>query len=386
MDHPLLISATPWHFSKLLKWRGVPHSMIGQLIKVQGQNKYNNLIDINCLFSDQPMGDPVDRNGSCHGPYKYKVLRPFTGLSYNSTTLEELMAQRVQDLLQQSKPIHLFWSGGIDSTALVSAFLTHATNLDQLELVYTPFSLYENKSFFDFVRKKYPRLKVTDMSGRVYLDHSFPGLIVTGHGGDEFTASLDDSFYSKHKDVLGLHWKDFWRSKNASESLIDFSESWFALAGRPIETLFEARWWFYACCKSQYYSARDSEFTMNNNRVDPTKLIAFYDFNGFENYVWNDPSISFRDMSDYRSYKKFLREYTFRFYQDQDYLDNYFKVNSQQFRFYRHKKIELQDQRWIGLLEDGTVIKTPNLPLFSKKEFDEAYGTDLDYLFNVDTV
>jgi hypothetical protein len=33
-------------------------------------------------------------------------------------------------------------------------------------------------------------------------------------------------------------------------------------------------------------------------------------------------------------------------------------------------------------LSDGTVIRTPNLPLLSKKEFQAEHGSTLDYLFN----
>jgi hypothetical protein len=70
------------------------------------------------------------------------------------------------------------------------------------------------------------------------------------------------------------------------------------------------------------------------------------------------------------------------FYKIFDYLENSVKKDSIQFGNYRLKKTELLDLRWICILEDATVISTPNLPLFSKKEFDNKYGTTLDYLFN----
>ena len=385
-QQPLLTAVASQYFFKVLKWKGAEFDVVGSLARQRNHNPYNYLIDINSLFSDAPRGDPVDRTGNLHGAYRYQITRPWVDLVPITSSLDQIMASRVASLVNKNQPINLMWSGGIDSTAMVAAFLKNVVHLDQIQLVYTPFSLYENKQFFEFVTKKFPSLKTIDISGQTYMSQTFPGIIVSGHGGDEFTASLDKSFFDEHQSALSRPWQEFWAKKNCSQDLIDFSEWYFSLSGRPIQTLLEARWWFYANCKSQYYIYRDSEFLIDRNRVPQNKMLAFYDFVEFENYVWNDPGLVFSGLNDFKDYKKFLRAYTFDFFQDKDYLDNYVKINSVQFRLYRQKKIELLDQRWIAILDNGDVIKTDNLPLISKKEFDEKYGRTLDYLFNFDTV
>jgi hypothetical protein len=48
---------------------------------------------------------------------------------------------------------------------------------------------------------------------------------------------------------------------------------------------------------------------------------------------------------------------------------------------YAYKKTLLANQRYLLVLQDGTTITTPNLPLFSEQEFRQQYGSSLDYLF-----
>lgn len=385
MSSAMLVATQPILFKKLLSWRGAQYQSVGALYKVQGFDNYNKLIDINMLFSTNPRGDPVDRTGYVQGPCNYKIIRPWEPRLV-TTTLDQVMHDRVQEILSQRQPVHLFWSGGIDSTAVVSAFLQHTSNIDQLQLVYTPFSVYENKDFFNFVTDKFPQLKTLDISGECYLTHQFPGIIVTGHGGDEFTASLDLSFFNQVGNRLTQPWQDHWRQQGASDSLIEFSYNFFQQSQQPIDTLFQARWWFYSCCKSQYYAPNDSSFIYNNDRVELDKFLAFFDCKQFEDFVQQNPMISLEDPEDYTTYKKFLRRYTHKFYNNTDYLENYSKINSVQVSFYRFKKQSIMDQRWFAILDDGKVLRTKSLPLFSFKEFYDKYGTSLDYLFNFDTV
>ncbi len=381
MNNPLLVATNSQFFKKLLSWKGASYDSVGALSQVHGFDRYNKLIDINALFSTSPHGDPIDRTGNIQGAYKYKIIRPWTPFNV-ATTLDQVMHDRVKEIVAKQQPVHLFWSGGMDSTAMVSAFLQHTDNLNQLQLIYTPFSLYENKDFFDFVTARYPQLEKLDVSGEIYLTHRFPGIVVTGHGGDEFTASLDSSFFDQAKDNLLKPWQDYWLQQGASESLIEFSSEFFQLSQRPINTLFEARWWFYCCCKSQYYAPNDSAFISDGDHVNLDKFLAFYDCKEFEGFMQQDPMISFDDPNDYNTYKKFLRRYIHAFDNNVDYLENYSKINSIQVSFYRIKKLNLLDQRWVAILEDGTMIRTKNLPLFSFSEFNDKYGSSLDYLLN----
>ena len=367
---PLLSIINPSFFYRILDWQNKPYQLIGSLAKVEGFDRYNNLIDLNSIFSSNPSGDPVDRTQTVTGPFAFAVQRPWQAPVIKQT-FDEVMAQRVDYYVGTGEKLNLCWSGGIDSTCLVAGFLKHTTHLDQLRVLYSPFSVYENREFFEYLKTNYPALDMLDISGDVYLETAFDGIMINGHGGDEFTASLDESFFDAVR-YNGLHKP--WQSLITDTTLQEFCTEYFALAQRPINTVLEARWWFYAATKSQVFCPRDSVFTTT------ASTSAFFDCQAFEDYMWHNID-QVIDHDNYASYKQFMKQYIHCFYANDQYLKLASKVYSPQFARYTQKKTELLNQQWIAYLSDRTVIRTPNLPLFSKREFKNTYGDSLEYLF-----
>lgn len=368
---PLLSLINPKYFYRILDWQHKPYELAGSLAKVQGFDHYNNLIDLNSIFSTFPAGDPVDRTQTVTGPFNFAIQREWQ-VPKIKQDLDTVIAQRVEQYISTGEKLNLCWSGGIDSTCMIAGFLQHTTHKDQLRVLYTPFSVYENRDFFEYIQKKYPALEMLDISGDVYLETQFDGIMINGHGGDEFTSSLDESFYDA-VGYQGLHKP--WQSLVKDPKLQEFCTAYFALAQRPIDSVLEARWWFYSATKSQIYAPRDSVFT---STADTS---AFFNCVGFEDYMWhNTDQILAND--DYASYKQFMKKYIHQFYPNDDYLALARKVSSPQFAWYTRKKTELQGQQWIAYLSDGTAVRTPNLPLFSEREFKNTYGDSLEILFN----
>jgi len=367
---PLLRTINPAYFYRILDWQKQSYQLVGSLAKVNGFDRYNKLIDLNSVFSAHPHGNPVDRTQTITGPFAFAVQRPWQA-PQPSTDLAKVIQQRTTHYTSTDKKLNLCWSGGIDSTCLVTGFLQHATHLDQLRILYSPYSVYENQDFFEFIRRNYPTVELLDISGDVYLDTVFDGVMVNGHGGDEFTASLDQSFF----DSLGYEGlQKSWRSVVTDPALEEFCVEFFALAQRPIETVLEARWWFYAATKTQIFAPHDSTFTST------ASTSAFYDCQEFEDYMWhNTDKIITSD--NYASYKQFLKKYIYDFDRNHTHYTLARKSNSRQFTWYNQKKTELLAQQWIAYLEDGTAIRTPNLPFFSEIEYREKYGDSLEYLF-----
>lgn len=367
---PLLLAVNRPHFFKLLGWKNIAYDAVGSIAMVKDFDEYNHLIHLNSLFSTFPRGDPVDRTQTIKGPFNFGVLRPWAP-PIESVSFEQTMHNRVTEFVTTNQQLNLFWSGGIDSTCLVAGFLKNTTHLDQLRVLYTPFSVYENREFFEYLQTNYPTLDMVDISGDVYIDTVFDGIMINGHGGDEFTASLDESFFDTvgHS---GLHKP--WQDLVTDPTLQEFCTEYFALAGRPIETVLEARWWFYALTKSQVYNPQDSMLTNATTS-------AFFDCKQFEDYMWHNTHKIIEGES-YNTYKQFMKQYIYSLDRNDSYLTAGKKTNSPQLIWYRDKKLTLLNQYWIALLTDNTVIKTPSLPLFSKLEFDRTYGDSLDYLFN----
>lgn len=382
MSLPLLSAINPEYIGKILDWRNIAYSPVGRLYKIKGFDDYNYLLDINAIFSNLPFGDIVDRTQTVTSPFKFEVQRPWS-IPVTCLPFEQVMKNRVEYYLQLDQLLNLCWSGGHDSTSLVIAFLQHTTNFDQLRILYSPHSVYENRDFFEFLQKQYPQLTLLDISGDVYLQTHFDGHFVTGHGGDEFTASLDESFVnSTGIDALYQPWKDYFYKVTQDQDLIDFSEKYFALSGRTIDTLLEARWCYYSLAKSQIYAIGDNSFLMNQSSYSQQSVSGFFECDEFENYMYYNGNLILDRQRGYLGYKQFLKEYIYQFDHNENYYTNVGKQNSGQFSAYIAKKIRLLDNRWIFKLSDSTVVRTKNLPFLSRIEFDKAYGTSLDYLFN----
>ena len=383
MSSSLFTAINPDYFSKILQWKHIVHEPVGGLFKIDRFHDYNKLIDINSIFSSSPFGDIVDRTDSVRQPFLFQINRPWRVPTTSSASLDQVLQQRAQWYIDKNQKLNLCWSGGIDSTCLVIAFLKHATNLTQLRILYSPYSVYENQDFFNLLQNLYPQIELVDISGDVYLSTNFDGLFVTGHGGDEFTASLDDSFYNQvGVGRLSGSWKEYFYQQTHDHDLVDFAEEYFARSGRDIVSLLEARWWFYSMNKSQNHAVNNNSFLLNQPNADLSSVTAFFDCSEFENYMYYNTDQIIDLDKGYLGYKQFLKEYIYQFDQNAKFYQSYGKVNSVQFGLYITKKIIMTDHRWILKLSDNSVVRTKNLPLLSRHEFEQTYGNQLDYLFN----
>lgn len=377
-----VISVNADYLPRLLQYHNISIDLVGQIVKVGGFSAYNYLVDINKIFSSNPTWYPIDRTGFIHHPVNWAVPNFWTA-PVLQLSLAQAMESRVKELVELDQTINLYWSGGIDSTAMVTAFLQHSKNLDQLRIIYSPWSTYEHPGYLDFL-KKFSGPELIDQSGEYYLDSDLDGTHVTGDGGDEYNASMDESFLETYGyQILQRNWIDFFREQGASDALINFCVEYFAKSQRPIESVLEARWWFYMICKNRSILNQNKlPFFINKDKdFEPSRLQGFFDSHKYESYIyWNTDKIM--PTNEYSSWKQEFKKYCYEFDNMETWYLTKTKFNSNQFGMYALKKNVLNDTRWIFILSDGTRISTPNLPLLSKKEFDRYYGDSLQVLFN----
>lgn len=343
---------------------------LGTLFKIQGFDSYNHLLDVNSMFSNSPNFDPVDRTGLVRGPVRYSAERPWT-IPVSEITLGSALEKRVTELCATQGKINLFWSGGIDSTTIVVSFLQYARDLGQLRVIYSPWSTYEHPDFFRLLQT-IPSIELVDTSGETYLDFNLDGIFVSGNTSDEIHASLDESFFQQYGyDFLSTPWRDFFYSRLSNDRFIGFCEQHFSAAGRDINTVLEARWWFYASTKltSILNNWNLAFFLTDHNRFDPKRLIGFFDCEHYERFIYFNIDKIIQD-SNYASWRQFLKDYCFKYDGFDEWRVNKSKFHSSQLLVYEYKKQILNDSRYLMLLDDGTRVSTPNLPLFSNKEWD----------------
>lgn len=384
LDNTTVAVINPAYQNKLLKIKNINFEPVGTLFKVDEFDQHNFLVDINCVFSSFPAFGLVDRTCTIKQPVKYHVPRPWQQ-PIECCTLDQAAKSTVHNIVSTKAKINIMWSGGIDSTFVVTAFLKHHTDLSQIRILYSPWSTYEHPEYIEFL-KKFSQIELIDISGDVYLNtQALDGCYIVGDGGDESHASLDESFFDKYGfDTLHSNWIDFFRQQNKDEKFIEFCLNFFQKSGKPIHTVLEARWWFYICCKfyGTLFETKWPYFLCGYDNFAPSRLISFFDNNHYQSFAYyNTDKIIVKN--DYISWKQFLKDYCYEF----DHLDTWWrthkKLGSTQIIDYNLKKLALMDRRWLMLLNDGTRISTPNLPFFSAREFENCYGSTLDKLFNV---
>lgn len=358
--------------NKLLKFNGYEViDRIGTLYKVKGFDNYNQLLNINSVFSSMPKFDPVDRTNFAQGPLIFSAPRPWT-VPTTEIDLDTAMQRRVADICNTEEKINIFWSGGIDSTAIVTAFLQYAPDRSQCRIIYSPWSVYEHPDFFQLLTT-FTDIELIDVSGEFYLDFDLDGVFVSGNSGDEIHASLDESFFNHYGyDFLHTSWKDFFYGKLPDHDFIEFSEKHFLSAGRKIETVLDARWWFYTSCKlTSILNDKDLMFfSVGSKRFDHKRLIGFFDCDHYEQFIYfNTDKIILSD--NYATWKQCLKDFCYQFDGLDDWRKNKTKFHSMQVHIYSRKKQVLQDSRHLMLFDNGQLVSTPGLPFFSQLEWDQ---------------
>ena len=116
-----------------------------------------------------------------------------------------------------------------------------------------------------------------------------------------------------------------------------------------------------------------------SHQIDINKMQSFYDCDEFLSWAYYNIDYIFSE-DGYNNYKKPIKEYCFQFDKFENWYHNKIKFGSSQIQMYYYKKIILQDCRWIAVVDDGRVIRTPNLPFLSEDEFQKCY--DVREIFN----
>lgn len=376
---PLTVWSNHWYLPFIMEWRGMTNSQTSWITVPDGFADYRGLVDINTMFSSEPKGDPLDRTGTLKLPLRYAIPRPWERPA-SPISLEEALQSRVKEIESRDQRINLMWSGGIDSTALVNAFLTFGSDGKKLRILYSPFSQYEHPEYLELLRSR--NIETVDISGTVYLDNYFDGVFVTGDAGDESHASIDQSFLEEFGyGVLSQPWRDFFWRRKPDQQFMDFCERYFKLPGMDIDSVLQARWWYYINSKAYCIWSAKLQFWSDYPDFTPDMLIPFYDCGPWERYIAHNLD---RIMPEerYSSWKKDLRDFSLKHDNLRTYHETKKKTNSRQLWFYTLKKRTLKNLHALFILEDGTRVATANLPLFSKREYTAAYGDTLDYLWN----
>ena len=289
------------------------YSIIGSKYNYEGFIDLHHLFKLNTMFSNQPWGDIVDRSNNTKYPFKLHVRNPWIKPKEidKKIDLETACIVRVKEIIKKyPAPYNLYWSGGIDSTLLIVSFMKLLEHKN-LIVYLTKNSIKENEYFFENIIK--PNLKFVFNTGAI----SNVGSNITGECGDTIWAALDHSFFLKDpiKRYIYKPWQQWFETKTNDTNFLNFAEKFMKISGRPINTLLDARWWFYLLCKSQ---SKATLLQMNSFHDSDSQLIPFYESNDIETWAWFNLENMIKG-NDWQTYKWPAKEIIYRFDKNKDY-------------------------------------------------------------------
>ena len=352
-------------FNNVLQYYGVQ----GELYHWKGYNDLTQLYKINQVLSPNLLwGEIVDRMGQTSYPFQIHVRLPWQ-VDLTTIDLETACEQEVQQIVTENPgPYNIFWSGGIDSTLVLVSFMKQVP-LSSLRVYCNSSSIAENTWLYEKYLK--PNLKIFD--SLTLTPES--GVIITGDCGDTIWACLDEDFIfgSKISQYIYRPWQEWFRYCDSDENLLAFAEDIMARAGRPIDNLLEARWWFYMLYKSQ---SRAVSKAFLNPKV---KIVNFYESTRLESWIWHNLDKIIKG-SDWQSYKWPAKEIIYKFDRNNDYLNTKTKERSIDINHRgRHGRLRRVNSLFQTDLNEMPIICTE--PFWSDKVYEQQFGSQYDHLF-----
>jgi hypothetical protein len=263
----------------------------------------------------------------------------------NNEKLSNLLDRRANELLSRNQRIAVMWSGGIDSTCVLSSFIKNTQHMDQLVIYHTDRCIGENPVFYkNFIQDKIEcrdttTLDVTDeFIASHILTHGDPGDCIYGPSMPMYAFLLED-----HKHLLS--WRD---NKNLiAQGIVnrgastDFADWYTEKVSNNIEEVGVANinsisdwwWWHYFNLKWEFSLLRpffDTRSTVKRLTIKPESIQkysndTFYNTDYIQCWSYTNLDTLCRDPLKHKIEPK---SYIFDLDHNQDYFDNKQKLES----------------------------------------------------------
>ena len=288
---------------------------------------------------------PVDRSGTLPTPGVKMSVEPIPDATNFNSTLEDVMLAEAQRIWDLDRDFRVYWSGGIDSTAVIVAFLRTAQSgdLERMTIVYSSddpkkSSVGEYPKFFadhidgklnKFACHSGPRNKFYGSPLRMLA--SFVGndiakhaqsdvLCVTGELGDQLFGS---AAFSTNVDLINMDTAEYLKQDEFQPYLEDINRF---NAACPLDTtkLVDALWWWNFAVKWQEVRYRAAVALEQCDRLQ--NVHAFYSGEDFQKWSIANPDKKIKNTPE--SYKYSLKDFIYDYTGDAVYRDTKLKVGS----------------------------------------------------------
>ena len=286
-----------------------------------------------------------ERTNTISSPLRITNISPIPEFDINfNKSLKEICDSAARDILNEGKPVDIFWSGGIDSTVVVISFLNVCKDLSQINVVYDKGGINEYPLFYEKYVKDVTQEPVkTWVYENINLDDN---IVVTGHPAQFLSQSygghhLGDLFGELERlgfakdDFKTIPWQEVFSSDVTvfghpmyDEYFIEHITPQVENAPVRIETIGDLWWWLIFSMRWQTENIRP----IINNRIQKLdhqkmqNLKPFFSTDEFQKCAMWDYDRNLRKTLP--PFKKYLKDIIYDFTDDEDYYINKIKQMS----------------------------------------------------------
>lgn len=297
-----------------------------------------------------------DRTGLFQQPIKLDLYDrcQLPKIKTTDLTYDECLDRRAKELFDLSttlnKPLGIMWSGGIDSTAILVAFLRNfplEELKDRIKIITSTEATLENPEFY--IKYVVPNFEFINSEHTPWL---FDGsvILVTGEFNDQlFGSDIIKVFLTStgsaevnsplNRDQIFNYINTGIEDERVSNILIDAVLNSSESYGVPLEKNNDFFWWWNFCFKWQNVHFRIYSLTFPRlfdnvtEDWDKNHMHHFYQTDKFQQWSMSNPEIRYID--DWKHYKMKAKESIFKFDKNAFYLNNKVKRPSLQTVFYQ---------------------------------------------------
>ena len=319
---------------------------------IDSEWKYNALDIISNEVGGKSM--PIDRTETLPTAGIKTSYTPIPDIPNNfSKSLEYILDERAVELWNRGKPIDLFWSGGIDSTAALVALLRTMPldGIERFKVILSIKSYDEYPLFFEkFIYQKFPfyfnqgsRASILeDYNADNYFDEHF--INFNTWVGEYINIASDDilfvSGFCADMVFRGDHYRgpNIWINQDYYElefsmkpedylshgkfkPFIDEIETFNKKCPTEIKNLNDMLWWWQFA--TTWHTSQYEMSVMCDNPVKVKNTFGFFDFDDFQ--IWGLTNPNERDYN-----KRNMKDYIYTYTKDALYRDNKIKSGSLQ--------------------------------------------------------
>ena len=271
-----------------------------------------------------------DRSRSLFDLPEIETITPI-GTVCEPLSIEEMCHNSAKNIIEKagSKYLYVAWSGGIDSTLVLSELLKQAPK-EQIIVALNEHSIFEYPEYY----KKYIENQLQTVEFNFYTDKHLrnyikDGVVVTGHLIDPVFGESGGLYAKMSADRLTQKIEQFLSSCDP----ISISQYRAIIQGCPrkLENVKDLFWWLdYAL---NYQAEQLMWLLETEEMILDQNLFHFGAGKEWNDYAVSTPAeIKFAG-TDFKNYKMPLKKQLYKFTKDQDYLDN--KIKYPSWRNYR---------------------------------------------------